>query len=108
MTSGISPFPVVWYVNGGASVPGENQGSALVCVISSGRVQDAGIAQNQRACRDGYVDFIRVVAEHDGMGFFYKSGALFVRWHQLVVEWYALEMGAGDDFQTAVFYCGIG
>ena len=102
------PFPVIWHIGGGASVPGENQGSALICVISSGRMQDAGIAQYQRAGRDGYVDLIRVIAEHDGMGFFYKSGALFVCWYQLIVERDALEVGAGDDFQTAVFHCGIG
>ncbi len=61
-------------------------------------MQEAGIRQDQRPRLSEHIHRVRVIAEHDWMIFFYKSGALFMGPNQLIMQLNSLMMGGGDDF----------
>ena len=71
-------------------------------------MQNAGICQDECPRRDKDIYLIRMIAEHNRVVLFNKSSPLFVGWNQLIVQRNAIEMGAGDNFETAVFNRCIG
>ena len=79
----------------------------MVCQVSSCRVKNPSVCEQERSGRYTYVDLVRLIAKHDWMVFFNESSSLIMGGNKLIVKWDSLKMGARDYLEAAVFNCCI-